>query len=91
MDRNFDNRLHAFEMNGPWRCGARADMMLTFIWEDRSGMIGIYASDRGQSGDAFQEKGSILEVPEKGLRAVVVARYYSEPLKLLVQRQFAAQ
>jgi len=52
-------------MNGPWRCGARADMMLTFIGEDRSGMIGIYASDRGQSGDAFQEKGSILEVPER--------------------------
>ena len=52
-------------MNGPWRCGARADMMLTFIGEDRSGMIGIYASDRGQSGDAFQEK-ACCAAPESG-------------------------
>jgi len=53
-------------MNGPWRCGARADMMLTFIGEDGSGMIGIYASDRSRSGEAFQETGRILEAAESG-------------------------
>jgi hypothetical protein len=35
-------------MNGPWRCGARADLMLTFIREDTAEITGIYASDRGR-------------------------------------------
>jgi hypothetical protein len=53
-------------MNGPWRCGAIADMMLTFIGVDGSGITGIYASDRSRSGDAFQETGRIVEAPERG-------------------------
>jgi len=53
-------------MNGPWRCGARADIMLTFIREDTAAITGIYASDRGRDGDAFQETGRIVEVPVSG-------------------------
>jgi hypothetical protein len=53
-------------MNGPWRCGARADIMLTFIREDTAAMTGIYASDRGRDGDAFQETGRVVEAPESG-------------------------
>ena len=50
-------------MNGPWRCGARADIMLTFVPEDTAAATGIYASDRARAGDAFQETGRIVEVP----------------------------
>jgi hypothetical protein len=53
-------------MNGPWRCGARADIMLRFIREDTAAMTGIYASDNGRDGDAFQETGRVVEVPESG-------------------------
>jgi hypothetical protein len=48
-------------MDGPWRCGARANIMLTFIGEDPAAMAGIYESDRGPAGDAFQESGRIVE------------------------------
>jgi hypothetical protein len=41
-------------MYGPWRCGARADLILTFFREDTPAIFGIYASDRGGAGDAFQ-------------------------------------
>jgi len=50
-------------MNGPWRCGARGDILLTFIQEDTAGILGIFASERGQANDAFQETGRIVEVP----------------------------
>jgi hypothetical protein len=54
-------------MNGRWRCGARADLMLTFIREDTATAItGIYASDHGRDGDAFQETGRIVGVPVSG-------------------------
>jgi hypothetical protein len=53
-------------MNGPWRCGARADIMLTFIREDSAAITGIYASDRGRAAGAFQETGRIVEAPESG-------------------------
>jgi hypothetical protein len=53
-------------MNGPWRCGARADIMLTFIREDTAAITGVFASDRGGAGDAFQETGRIVEAPESG-------------------------
>ena len=51
-------------MYGPWRCGARADLILTFIGEDSAAITGIYASDRSRGGDAFQETGRIVEAPE---------------------------
>ncbi len=51
-------------MYGPWRCGARADLILTFIEEDSAAITGIYTSDRGRGGDAFQETGRIVEAPE---------------------------
>ena len=38
--------------------------MLTFIREDSAAITGIYASDRGRGGDAFQETGRIVEAPE---------------------------
>jgi hypothetical protein len=53
-------------MNGPWRCGARADLMLTFFREDTAAITGIYASDRAGAGDAFQETGRIVEAPQSG-------------------------
>jgi hypothetical protein len=53
-------------MDGPWRCGARADIMLTFIREGTAAITGIYASDRARDGDAFQETGRIVEVPVSG-------------------------
>jgi hypothetical protein len=41
--------------------------MLTFIREDTATAItGIYASDRGRDGDAFQETGRVVEAPESG-------------------------
>ena len=49
--------------NGPWRCGARADIMLTFVREDSAAMLGIFASDRGRAGDAFAEAGRIVDMP----------------------------
>ena len=55
-------------MYGPWRCGARADISLTLIREGSAAMTGIYASDRGEEGDAFQETGRIVEAPESGAR-----------------------
>src|ERR1700674_4333726 len=51
-------------MYGPWRCGARADLILTFIEEDSAAITGIYTSDRGRGGDAFHETGRIVEAPE---------------------------
>src|ERR1700676_3011200 len=50
-------------MYGPWRCGARADLILTFIGKDSAAITGIYASDRSRGGDAFQETGRIVEAP----------------------------
>jgi hypothetical protein len=52
--------------NGPWRCGARADIMLTFVWEDCAPMLGIFASDRCRAGDAFQETGRIVNMRMSG-------------------------
>jgi len=49
-------------MNGPWRCGARADIMLTFISEDTEEILGIYASERDPAAHAFEETGRIVEV-----------------------------
>ena len=49
-------------MTGPWRCGARADIMLTFIRDDAARTMGIYASNRGPAGSAFEETGRIDEV-----------------------------
>jgi hypothetical protein len=49
-------------MNGPWRCGARADIMLTFISEDTEVILGIYASERDPASHAFEETGRIVEV-----------------------------
>jgi hypothetical protein len=41
--------------------------MLTFIREDTATAItGIYASDHGRDGDAFQETGRIVGVPVSG-------------------------
>jgi len=48
--------------NGPWRCGARADIMLTFVREDSAPMLGIFAADRGRAGDAFAETGRIVDM-----------------------------
>jgi hypothetical protein len=77
-------------MNGPWRCGARADLMLTFIREDTATAItGIYASDRGRDGDAFQETGRIVGVPVSGSHEAVVACKHAQSFELLVQQQFA--
>jgi hypothetical protein len=53
-------------MYGPWRCGARADIILTLIAGDSAAITGIYASDRGGAGEAFQETGRIVEAPESG-------------------------
>jgi hypothetical protein len=52
--------------SGPWRCGARADIMLTFVGENTAAIIGIYASDRTRGGDVLQETGRIVEVLESG-------------------------
>jgi len=57
-------------MDGPWRCGARADIMLTFIGEDPAASAGIYESDRGPAGDAFQESGRIVEEPVSGSKSL---------------------
>jgi len=51
---------------GPWRCGARADIMLTFVRYDTAGILGIFASDRGRAGDGFQETGRIVDMPVSG-------------------------
>jgi hypothetical protein len=53
-------------MDGPWRCGARADLLLTLIEEDRTTTTGIFASDRGRGDDAFQETGRIVGVQVGG-------------------------
>ncbi len=52
--------------NGPWRCGARADIMLTLVPGDRAAMWGIFASDRGRAGDAFEETGRIVNMRMSG-------------------------
>jgi hypothetical protein len=67
-------------LNGPWRCGARADIMLTFIRDDTAAIIGIYASDRSRAGDAFQETGRIVEMPVSGSKRLwlrVIMRNHS--------------
>ena len=46
-------------MDGPWRCGARADLMLTLIEEDSTNITGIFASDRGRGDEGFQETGRL--------------------------------
>jgi hypothetical protein len=56
--------------NGPWRCGARADIMLTFVREDSSAMLGIFASDRGRAGNAFAETGRIVGMPASGSQSL---------------------
>jgi hypothetical protein len=54
-------------MDGPWRCGAKADIMLTFLPEDPAAAAnGIYASERSGAGDDFQETGRIVEEPFGG-------------------------
>lgn len=55
-----------FRSNGPWRCGARADIMLTFVREDSAAILGIFASDRGRGADAFQETGRIVDMGISG-------------------------
>jgi hypothetical protein len=70
-------------MNGPWRCGARADIMLTFIGDDSEAVTGIYASDRGRGAGAFQETGRIVEVPESSRKRLwlrVIMRDHSSCL-----------
>jgi hypothetical protein len=70
-------------MYGPWRCGARADISLTLIREDSAAITGIYASDRGEAGDAFQETGRIVEAPESGSKRLwlrVIMRDHSSCL-----------
>jgi hypothetical protein len=49
--------------NGPWRCGAGADIVLTFVREDTAAIWGIFASDRDRAGDALQETGRIVDMP----------------------------
>ena len=56
--------------NGPWRCGARADIMLTFVREDSAAMLGIFASDRGRAGDAFAETDRIVDMPASGSQSL---------------------
>jgi len=54
-------------MNGPWQCGAKADIMLTFISEDTTAAIaGIYASDRGPASNDYEESGRVVEVSVSG-------------------------
>ena len=52
-------------MDGPWRCGAKADITLTFIQEGTAGITGVYASDRDVAGNASEEGGSIVETTVK--------------------------
>jgi len=56
--------------NGPWRCGAIADIMLTFVREDSAAMLGIFASERGRAGDAFAETGRIVGMPASGSQSL---------------------
>ncbi len=51
-------------MTGPWRCGTKANIKLTFI-KERATITGIYASVRGSAGNAFEQTGRIVELPVK--------------------------
>lgn len=40
--------------------------MFTFVREDGAAILGIFASDSGRAGDAFQETGRIVDMPASG-------------------------
>jgi hypothetical protein len=52
-------------MTAPWRCGAKADIKLTFIRQEPAAITGIYESVRGAAGNAFEQTGRIVEMPVK--------------------------
>jgi hypothetical protein len=54
-------------LDGPWRCGARANIMLTLFRLGADRMGGFYASDTVQARrSVFEERGSVIEVSASG-------------------------
>src|SRR5215472_5101400 len=47
---------------GPWRCGAKTYIKLTFITQMAT-ITGMYASLHDSSGNAFEQTGRIVEMP----------------------------
>jgi hypothetical protein len=71
-------------MTGPWRCGAKADIKLTFI-KERATITGIYASVRGSAGERFRANGPHCRDAGKKRNEVVVARDHARPFELFIQ------
>jgi hypothetical protein len=70
-------------MDGPWRCGARADLMLTLIEEGSTTITGIFASNRVRGDEGFQETGRVVGVRVRGSTMLwlrVIMRNYSSCL-----------
>ena len=77
-------------MNGPWRCGARADILLTFVYEDTVAINGIYALEPSGTGNAFEEMGRIVNVSESGPARLCCADD-ARPFNLLLVKNDAAE
>jgi hypothetical protein len=52
----------AARITGPWRCGAKSYIKLTFI-KETSTTTGFYTSIRGSAGNVFEQTGRILKMP----------------------------